>query len=103
MKNSIVILLMLLIIFSCSKKTTPTSAQQPVQQPKVDSTSVPVDMTMAENQFKQTCGSCHALPSPAKHIAAEWPNTVNRMQRKKGFDDSQKEQILAYLVANAKQ
>lgn len=106
MKNLIVIMLLLLVIFSCSNKTKPTASQTAtVAQPSPGSpiSDGPVDMAIAENQFKTTCASCHKLPLTTKHYASEWPAVVTRMQRKKpGFDDAKKALILAYLSENAK-
>ncbi len=31
--------------------------------------------------FRQTCSSCHALPAPSTHTAAEWPAVVARMEQ----------------------
>ncbi len=31
--------------------------------------------------FRQTCSSCHALPAPSMHTAAEWPAVVARMKQ----------------------
>ncbi len=100
MKSTFIVSLILLAIISCSPKTKPTASNAKTE---AAGDSLPtIDLTVAENQFRQTCSSCHVLPQPNKHTAAEWPNTIERMQRKKGFDNNQKAQILAYLTANAK-
>jgi hypothetical protein len=105
MKSTFIISLILVVIISCSPKTKPTASNAKAEPPVavVDSTSNPIDLAAAENQFRQTCSSCHKLPDTKKHTAEEWPKTVNKMQRKKnGFSDEKKALILAYLTANAK-
>lgn len=110
MKKRYVFIFMSSIILSCSPKTAPVASNQPstlnaVVKP-IDTVLVaykPIDMAIAEQQFKLVCSKCHNLPSTLKHNATEWPNTVARMQRKSGFNDTQKEQILVFLIANARQ
>ncbi len=101
MKSSLLIVALLAVIYSCSKKTTPTASAKVETAASVDSTVI-ADMTVNESTFRQVCSSCHDLPSPLKHTASEWPKVVDKMQSKKPFTASQKAQISAFLVANAR-
>ena len=54
--------------------------------------------------FTRACSSCHALPDPASHSAAEWPTVVRRMEAKSGFGSLTQQQesvLLGYLQRNA--
>ena len=59
--------------------------------------------------FKQKCSRCHALPSPALHTSAEWPEIINRMQLHMKIthipelSDTQEAEIKSYLQNNAKE
>lgn len=45
-----------------------------------DESSVTQGGGRGETAFRETCGSCHALPSPAKYSEAEWPAIIERMK-----------------------
>jgi cytochrome c5 len=53
--------------------------------------------------FVLTCSRCHALPDPAQHTGAEWPQVVERMRSNMremnltGITDSQARDIDSYL------
>jgi hypothetical protein len=53
---------------------------------------------------RKYCSGCHAMPSPARHTAAEWPAVIDRMaryMRQQGRpmpDASTRESILDYLA-----
>jgi len=57
--------------------------------------------------FARTCARCHALPDPAQHTAAQWPQVVGRMRdnmRKmnvSAIDDAQASEIVSYLERHA--
>lgn len=57
--------------------------------------------------FQKTCETCHALPSPKQHTAAEWPAVVARMtydMRWMGVrppSEYQLKEVLRYLEQHA--
>ncbi len=59
-------------------------------------------------QFAQVCSQCHALPDPALHTAAEWPDVVSRMHTNMQRmavpppNDDARAQILAFLMEHAR-
>lgn len=58
--------------------------------------------------FARTCSRCHALPSPARHTAAEWRAVVDRMRGNMRIwsvpeiSDRGAEEIVAYLERAAR-
>ncbi len=55
-------------------------------------------------QFVWFCSTCHALPDPSLHRAAEWESVIERMegyrkeQKREGMTESEKEKILKFLT-----
>lgn len=86
MKKYILLVLISSLFIQCSRKMVPVTA----------------DMSPEERAFTTTCQKCHKLPKTEKHTVEEWPNTVNRMQKKANFSDEQKTQILTFLTTHAK-
>lgn len=58
-----------------------------------------------ETLYQEKCDKCHALRSPQTFTAEEWPLVVNRMQSHdpQWISDSEKEKIIEYMQANAKE
>jgi cytochrome c5 len=73
----------------------------------IDPSIVPNASDPGAGLFARTCSRCHALPDPAQHTAAQWPQVVERMRgnmRKmnvSGVDDAQASEIISYLTRNA--
>ena len=52
--------------------------------------------------FTAKCGRCHGLKDPAKYTAGGWDVILQKMAKKARLNDEQKQQVTAYLHANAK-
>lgn len=109
MKKTLVLAICAALIYSCSPKTKTTATEAPKQESKTTTsmqpaaeTAEPVDMVMAEKTTRTVCAGCHEYYPAESHTAAQWPGIVKSMQKKAGFSDTEKAQILAYLTANAK-
>jgi cytochrome c5 len=78
-------------------------------QKSVPPGAIPAPDTQGAAQFKKSCSQCHALPDPKAHTAAEWPQIVEKMQwhmhtmNKGELSESEKKDIVNYLVRNARQ
>ena len=46
-------------------------------------------------------GSCHQVPLPTAHAAAEWPRKLDEMSERAGLDRTQRRLIEQYLVTMA--
>lgn len=46
-------------------------------------------------------GSCHQVPLPTQHAAAEWPKKLDEMSERAGLDGTQRRLIEQYLVTMA--
>ena len=52
--------------------------------------------------YAKNCALCHKLIDPAKYTMVQWPNLVNKMQKRAKITDEQKTMILSYLRTVAK-
>jgi ribosomal protein L31 len=112
MKKTLVLAISFALIYSCSPKTksTATEAPKPVSQTTTSVTSIQpatesaavVDMAAAEKTCRTVCSGCHDFYPANAYTADKWPGIVKKMQKKAGFSDAEKTQILAYLNANAR-
>ena len=112
MKKFYVLVVCCTVIYSCSPKTKATATETPKQVSQtttsmesvapVTETAAVVDMATAEKSYRTVCSGCHELYPPTAYTANQWPGLVKKMQKKAGFSDAEKTQILAYLNANAR-
>lgn len=76
-------------------------ANQPMTVPEADSD--------AAQLFEARCTGCHALPHPARNRADEWPGILALMDRRmrerhvQPLDDDERQELLRYLQAHARQ
>jgi len=52
--------------------------------------------------FLASCGRggfCHKLPTPKSRTPQQWPVILDRMAKKAGLDDAQKQDILRFVLA----
>jgi cytochrome c2 len=96
MKKITIILALIVFIISCSHKTAPTSS---VVIPKPDSPKAIAGKTV----FTAKCGTCHELKNPGNYNANEWIGIVKEMAHKAKLNDTDKNNVLAYVQSNAKQ
>jgi mono/diheme cytochrome c family protein len=49
--------------------------------------------------FASRCIECHTLPSVASHTAAEWPRLIDEMAGRASLNPSERNAVLAYILA----
>jgi hypothetical protein len=49
--------------------------------------------------FVSRCIECHALPSVAQHTAAQWPRLIDEMADRANLNTSERNALVAYIVA----
>jgi mono/diheme cytochrome c family protein len=74
-----------------------------VKQNTTIKNKVPVDSIKTGNElYMKNCASCHKLIDPAKYTKVQWPDFVNKMQKRAKITDAQKALIISYLATEAK-
>jgi len=87
-----------LFLFGCSE-----------EQPVVTHVGLPDPESTGAKLVKDYCSHCHAPPSPASHVAKEWPNIMARMNDRRAmlalkvYTDDERIIMLDYLQKNSGQ
>jgi cytochrome c5 len=103
MKKLIYTTASIFLLFSCSHKTVGTTVETkpsaPASAPVVASKTSVAD---GEKIYQTSCGRCHDLKNPNEYTVNEWRPIMNRMAPKARLNDDQKNNVLAFLIQNAK-
>jgi hypothetical protein len=95
-KISLVIISLALLVWGCSHKTTPAT--------KTTTTVTTVgDAVTGQATYTAKCGRCHGLKDPTHYTSTQWVPILNSMAVKAQLDTTEKANVLAYVLANAKQ
>lgn len=93
------------------KATTSTTSQAPMQSTGVTGTKVaPTGTTTPETSaaiagqatYNAKCGKCHGLKVTTDYTAERWASILAVMAPKANLSDTEKENVYAYVKANAK-
>lgn len=95
MKKTGILIALIIFIVSCAHKTMPTTS---VVIPKPDSPEAIAGKVV----FTAKCGTCHDLKNPGDFTAQKWISIVNEMGQKAKLNDTDKQNVLAYVQSNAK-
>jgi hypothetical protein len=57
---------------------------------------------MGQSTYNAKCGKCHGLKVTTDYTADRWISIMQVMAPKAHLDDTEKENVLAYVKANAK-
>jgi len=80
-----------------SVPTTPTGTRTPAE----GSTTKTPEM-LGQSTFNAKCGKCHGLKVTTDYTADRWVSIMQVMAGKANLSDTEKENVLAYVKANAK-
>ncbi|UAY52343.1 c-type cytochrome [Ferruginibacter albus] len=98
MKKYFVALTLIAFVWSCSPKTTPTTTTTTPAPAKPSG-----DVAAGKETYEAKCGRCHGLPNPGDFTATKWPHIIDEMAPKAKLDGTETANVLAYVLANAKQ
>jgi trimethylamine-N-oxide reductase (cytochrome c) len=101
MKKIFVISFLAIAIWSCSHKTTPSQATTTTTT--VTTTTATGDVAAGKDTYSAKCQQCHGLKDPGKFTTTQWAPILDNMARKANLDPTEKANVLAYVLANAKQ
>ena len=99
-KELTLLLLILVLASSCSKESSVVDIKNKI---------LPDSNSAGAKLLQSYCSECHGAPSPTDHIAAHWPNVVERMQTHRirtayeAVPEKDKQIIISYLQKYAKQ
>jgi mono/diheme cytochrome c family protein len=102
MKKAIALSFIALAVLACHRKAVPpaNTSSSRMEAPKSD----PHATMVAEGKtvYTNNCGKCHGLKPVENYTADRWGNILKSMIPKARLDDTQAQQVTAYVMANAK-
>ncbi len=70
--------------------------------PVTDATKVASAEMLGQSTFNAKCGRCHGLKVTTDYTADRWVSIIQIMAMRAQLNDAEKENVLAYVKANAK-
>ena len=77
--------------------STPQGTRSPAD---VNTTKSPE--MLGQSTYNAKCGRCHGLKVTTDYTAERWTSVLQDMARRANLSDTEKENVLAYVKANAK-
>ncbi len=122
MKRTLTVIAFSALVWSCSHKSTPTASKGAATSNAGSVTTAPATAAPAttvpattepvaaakspemlgQSTFTAKCGRCHGLKNTADYTAERWVGIMESMAPKAHLDDTEKQNVLAYVKANAK-
>lgn len=62
-----------------------------------------VDLNRGRTLFVHRCIECHTLPAIWKYSSEDWPKIVNSMSHRASLKPSDREAVIAYILAARRQ
>lgn len=106
MKKIIIASVFVVLVFACSHKTIPSSEKTTAVNTNTGSTKIDTvtaePITQGKIVYTTRCNRCHGLKVVENYTADRWTNILKIMIQKARLDDTQAQQVTAYVMANAK-
>jgi hypothetical protein len=90
--------LLLVVLAGCARAMPPPATTLDADRSHVEL----AELQRGRDLLVRKCGSsCHQVPLPTQHAAAEWPAKLDEMSERAGLDRTQRRLIEQYLVTMA--
>ncbi|MBI1781064.1 MAG: cytochrome C [Sphingobacteriales bacterium] len=110
MKKLLLATALLVAVWSCTKKATPAKSETGSTTTAVATTTTEAKpspsaelIAAGKTTYEAKCGRCHPLHATNQYAADKWVNLVNVMAPKAKLTDTEKDNVLTYVQAGAKQ
>jgi hypothetical protein len=105
MKNFMFLLFVMALITACKSKknaittapSTPTEAQLIAAKVKYPNATMET-LKQGHDLYYGTCTRCHGAKDIATRSEENWPGIIDRMSKKAGITDTEKEAVLNYVM-----
>lgn len=105
MKKTLVVVLITFFVFACSRKTIPasdTNAGTPtIDTPKMDEAQATI-IAQGKTIYTTRCNRCHGLKNVSKYTSVHWDNILKSMIPKARLNETEAQQVTAYVKEYAK-
>lgn len=106
MKKLAIIVSMGIIVFSCTPKASPTTSGNTTESANSNTTTTTTANTALIEQghivFESRCGRCHGLKDPTRYTSQRWDGILKSMIPKAKLNETEAQQVTAYVMANAR-
>jgi hypothetical protein len=89
--------IVIMVVAACAQRSPPMVTANDAERANVELT----ELQQGRKLLVGKCASCHAVPLPAEHAAAEWPKLVADMAERSKLTTAQQKLIEQYLVTMA--
>ena len=100
MKKTITIAALALLVLACHRKTAAANAAA-AEKAKMDAAHTEL-VTQGHTVYTTRCNKCHALKTVENYTADRWTNILKSMIPKAKLNDTESQQVTAYVLENAK-
>jgi len=110
MKKATTIITFALLIFACNRKTistsqtastTSTTTTASTEAPKTDAAHAAL-VEQGKTVYTTRCNRCHGLKDVTAYTTERWEGILKSMIPKAKLDETQAQQVTAYVMENAK-
>ena len=102
MKKASTIICLALLVFACSRKTVSTSetAASPVAaSPEAEHAAL---VAQGKTVYTNRCGRCHGLKDVTAYTTTRWDGILKNMIPKAKLNETEAQQVTAYVLEHAK-
>ena len=101
MKKTITILSLVMITLACHRKTVASDDAATIEKEKAEAAHTEM-VAQGKTVFTNRCGRCHALKQVDNYTADRWNNILKAMIPKAKLNETEAQQVTAYVMENAK-
>lgn len=105
MKKASIIFLLATIVFACSRKTLSTSDIAPAVSNTEVTTNNNTDLAKVESGktiYTTKCSKCHTTKEVTAYTASRWEGILKNMIPKAKLDETEAQQVTAYVMEQTK-
>jgi mono/diheme cytochrome c family protein len=100
MKKTITIAALALVVLACHRKTAAAKAEA-AEKAKMEAAHTEL-VTQGKTVYTTRCNKCHALKTVENYTADRWTNILKSMIPKAKLNETEAQQVTAYVMDNAK-
>ena len=103
MKKIFFFSVLVLIMAACHRKTAAAASEAPktTEAPKVDAAQAEL-IAHGQTVYTNRCGRCHNLKTTTDFTPQRWEGILKSMIPKAKLNETEAQQVTAYVMANAK-
>lgn len=106
MKKASTVIILALLVFACSRKTVNTSETAASTTSATEATKPDAEhaalVAQGQTVYTNRCGRCHGLKDVTAYTTTRWDGILKSMIPKAKLNETEAQQVTAYVMDNAK-